>query len=548
MWKNGLFVAIFGWYSIIMATTVKGDVEYMREVSLNVFLKTMRESCQNERRYCFILGAGASRESGIKTGQEMAAIWRRELDDYLPDDLAAIMGELEKDKDDITPSSKNYFSLYALRFYPDYKNGSAYLEKAMERAQPSFGYYPLATHLAGTENNLVITTNFDSLVEDALFIYTDKKPLVISHELLAEYINMNTKRPIVAKIHRGLFFDPLNRAEEVDGLSEKWKDVLQTAFQIFTPVVIGYAGGDHSLMDFLNDDSVKMNGLYWCYRHDAPTPEIQALVEKKNGCFIPIEGFDEMMYMLGREFGYGNPRDRIMEIAKKRAEDYEKQMEQFNKKLGSIVNPNQAQSKLLSSLSEELKKEKESLDKRIQANKNDVDALKERAKIYRRAEDYESALADLDAAITVDPQNTGLLNEKGITYTSTDDYTEAIKCHTDAIKLNPNNSVFYYNRGFNYYYVKEYVKAIGDFTDAISLDSDDSDYYRYRAKAFLGLKGYTDAIDNFSTAIDLDADSIDAYQGRAQAYTALGMTKEAEEDLETVKRLQGEAEPQPVSV
>ena len=62
-----------------------------------------------------------------------------------------------------------------MRFFPDYQNGSAFLERTLERAQPSLGYYPLAALLANTRNNLVITTNFDSLVEDALFIYTDKK-------------------------------------------------------------------------------------------------------------------------------------------------------------------------------------------------------------------------------------------------------------------------------------------------------------------------------------------------------------------------------------
>ena len=42
------------------------------------------------------------------------------------------------------PSSRAYFDLYAMRFFPDYQNGSAFLERTLERAQPSLGYYPLA--------------------------------------------------------------------------------------------------------------------------------------------------------------------------------------------------------------------------------------------------------------------------------------------------------------------------------------------------------------------------------------------------------------------
>lgn len=31
------------------------------------------------RKFCFVLGAGASRSSGIKSGQELVDIWEKEL-------------------------------------------------------------------------------------------------------------------------------------------------------------------------------------------------------------------------------------------------------------------------------------------------------------------------------------------------------------------------------------------------------------------------------------------------------------------------------------
>ena len=228
-----------------------------RTLSLNVFLNTLEEGCKNERRYCFILGAGASKTSGIPTGEELAKQWHGEiLEQCSKEEIKELKKRLGVRS--TKPSSRAYFDLYAMRFFPDYQNGYAFLERTLERAQPSLGYYPLAALLANTRNNLVITTNFDSLVEDALFIYTDKRPIVISHELLAQYINFNTSRPIIAKLHRGLFFDPLNRAEQVNGLSKQWKDILREAFKRYTPVVIGYAGGDHSLMDFLKETELSL--------------------------------------------------------------------------------------------------------------------------------------------------------------------------------------------------------------------------------------------------------------------------------------------------
>ena len=46
-----------------------------RTLSLNVFLNALEEGYRNERRYCFILGAGASKTSGIPTGEELARQW-----------------------------------------------------------------------------------------------------------------------------------------------------------------------------------------------------------------------------------------------------------------------------------------------------------------------------------------------------------------------------------------------------------------------------------------------------------------------------------------
>ena len=57
--------------------------------------------------------------------------------------------------------------------------------------------------------------------------------------------------------------------------------------------MIGYAGGDHSLMDFLKETEC-LSGLYWCYRHDEPPEEIQKVVERHSGYFIPIEGRDDV--------------------------------------------------------------------------------------------------------------------------------------------------------------------------------------------------------------------------------------------------------------
>ena len=53
------------------------------------------------------------------------------------------------------------------------EEGYAYLEEVMKDAAPGLGYSMPAQIETKSQHNMVITTNFDNLVADALLIYTD---------------------------------------------------------------------------------------------------------------------------------------------------------------------------------------------------------------------------------------------------------------------------------------------------------------------------------------------------------------------------------------
>ncbi len=56
-----------------------------RTITLRQFLRHFEE--QRNRKFCFILGAGASKSSGIPTGAELASQWLNEIEE----DLARII-------------------------------------------------------------------------------------------------------------------------------------------------------------------------------------------------------------------------------------------------------------------------------------------------------------------------------------------------------------------------------------------------------------------------------------------------------------------------
>jgi len=247
----------------------------MKKISLQTFLYHFSNNHRKDKKYCFILGAGASKQSGIPTGAELVKQWMADLNKMLPVDQLKQWKSEKKILDDNL--AEHYSEIYDKRFELDKKEGYAFLEQLMEGKDPSCGYSVLAQILASTNHNIVITTNFDSLTEDALFIYTRKKPLVIGHEALAHYIDLFMDRPVVVKIHRDLYLAPKSTTEETSILEKNFGDNLANIFKYYTPIVIGYGGNDGSLMGFLESLDVIEGGIFWFYRETGSTTIISGL-------------------------------------------------------------------------------------------------------------------------------------------------------------------------------------------------------------------------------------------------------------------------------
>lgn len=268
---------------------------------------------RTDRPFCFILGAGASRSSGIPTGGEMAQVWLRELheaenfeglalDEWAPAERLGIDGFKVGD------AANFYPQLYQRRYGDHEQAGYAFLESQMEEKEPSYGYSVLAYLLTETPHRVVITTNFDNLVADGLSIHASRFPLVIGHDALAQYATVELRRPLVAKIHGALGFSPKNQPKEVSRLPEGWQTALARILDRYTPIVVGYAGNDGSLMGFLQDLPAHIpDRVFWCVRLSGAnatdllnqvSPAVREYVQSRRGRFVPIRGFDELMAKL----------------------------------------------------------------------------------------------------------------------------------------------------------------------------------------------------------------------------------------------------------
>lgn len=267
-----------------------------QQISQNTFVQLFKDAYDSEGiRFCFLLGAGASVSSGIPTGATLARTWYDDIAAMLTDaELQQWIADKQVNPDNLAES---YTAIYAQRFISNYTVGYEALQKLMSKADPSIGYLILAKILSETRHSFVITTNFDYLVEDALFMVTNKRPMVCGHEALANFIHAQSSRPTIVKVHRDLMLEPFNHTNNTSTLSGDWINTLKPIVKDFHLVVIGYGGNDGSLMGYLKElPQDNRQPIYWCCREpNNLSDKAQSLLIKKD-YIVPIRGFDELMY------------------------------------------------------------------------------------------------------------------------------------------------------------------------------------------------------------------------------------------------------------
>ena len=470
-----------------------------KELSLGGFIDEMKDVSEgsHSRKFCFVVGAGASRTSGIPSGKELVDLWNRELLNRNKEDYLGW-----KEKFGITDENKytHYSRYYEKRFESCPRDGYNSLEKLMDQAKPSSGYVMLAYMLARTEHNVAITTNFDHLTEDSINYYFQELPRVIGHESLAPYIGTKIKRPTILKIHRDLLFDPHNKVDEVETLHEKWVAALDIIFEEYHPVFIGYAGNDNSLMDYLiaKSEQFSSNKLcfpYWMlYENDKLDGKIETFLEQSNGYFVKHGGFDEVLYLMAAKFGYTLPtEEEFIGESKTRYTSLQKAIHKFT----------------------ELATQKENLKER-QPDSKIIEAVQKvsggekqqnpytKASMLFLSKKYEEALSEMQKAIDADPNNARYHNLLGYMLHSMKRYDEALVAKQKAVELEPNNHLYLANLGATLHNLKRYDEALVAEQKAVELEPNNPLYLASLGATLHDLKRYDEALVAKQKTVELE--------------------------------------------
>lgn len=455
------------------------------EISLDGFVKELKTSSNgpHARKFCFVLGSGASKESGIPTGGELVNIWDRELTER-----NAEVHEKWKSDNEITEENKAsfYSRFYRRRYGRNPSDGKNFLEKNMEGVLPNMGHFYLAYLLSRTKNRIVITTNFDRLVENAINDFTSSIPLVIGHDTLTNFMEAEQERPVVLKIHNDLLFDPKNTEEETEKLSEGWRKALDRVFQEYSPVFLGYGGNDRSVMDFLTDNAGKFQSgewkcPYWTARKEFSkrNADIQKFLDEADGYYIQTSRFKDTMRRIGEEFEFHFPTEE--EFLNEAREKYQKLVStsidgDSGGTPGTPIDPNKngdgggtlsAPKNSNEKNTEDGEKENEQ-QSGIQAGKNGNSELFRLADELTDNSKFEDALPIWRELVKKEPENPKYLMSLGGTLNRMGRYSEAVRHYQKALAiLEPNNEADYGCVMTCLHYIVLSYQRLGEYEQAI---------------------------------------------------------------------------------
>jgi Tfp pilus assembly protein PilF len=303
----------------------------MRRISAGEFVRRLKVVAgEADKRYALFLGAGCSVSSGIPAAAELVAQdWIVRLHKLcLPDQAdplqwatSAIPGF------DARFPSRAYGSVIErLFFHPEERQRE--IERLCDGKFPGFAYAVLAQLITLSDGrfNVVLTTNFDDLVADALYLFTSARPLVIQHEFLATYIRPTRTRPLVVKLHGDHRLAPHNTAQETASLKKDIETRVSALLHDRGIIFIGYGGNDHgiaSMLESLPNEAVPY-GVYWVSASE-PESEVRKWLDQKDAVWVEKGDFDEFMLLVHDTFGLEHPQpSRFADVFSEYQRTYER--------------------------------------------------------------------------------------------------------------------------------------------------------------------------------------------------------------------------------
>ena len=252
----------------------------------------------NPKVYALLLGSGVSRSAEIPTG------WQIVMD--LLGKLAASLGET-----DVTNLEEWYVRTY--KEAPDYsKLLDALAKTASERQQllrpyieandeqrqeglkqPTAAHRAIARLVAQGFIKIIVTTNFDRLLEKALEDEGIVPTILSTADQVAGALPLDHIKCCIFKVH-GDYLDPQirNTQSELDVYPQAYNSLLDRIFDEYGLIVCGWSGSwDTALRNAFFRAKSRRFTTYWAL-HGEANDEARRLIEHRSAQVFPIDNAD----------------------------------------------------------------------------------------------------------------------------------------------------------------------------------------------------------------------------------------------------------------
>lgn len=276
----------------------------------------------------WLLGAGASVSAGIPSAWDMIWQFKQTLfvaqrkaspqsvaDIGNPTIRALLDSHIASSKKLPSPGSPDEYASLFEATYPVERDRTTFIQAMISGAKLAYGHLALAALLKASHAQLIWTTNFDHLIEDACartYGTTGALSTVAldAPELAGQLIGAQ-KWPIAVKLHGDFRSRRLkNTTDELRQQDAVLRQQFVDACRRSGIVVAGYSGRDDSVMDALeaalDQPGSYPGGLFWLHRGDRPPLDrVSRLLQRAGDAgvecgLVRIESFDEMLRDLVR--------------------------------------------------------------------------------------------------------------------------------------------------------------------------------------------------------------------------------------------------------
>ena len=267
---------------------------------------------ENRGVYAFLIGSGVSRAAGIPTGWEITidlirrialaqgedeqpdwAVWYRETAGKEPDysELIAELGLSPEERRSILQS-------YIEPTEEDREEG---------RKVPTAAHYAIADLVRAEHVRVLVTTNFDRLLENALRERGVEPTVVPSVDALQGAEPLTHSRCYLLKLH-GDYKDARirNTDTELSSYPPEFDALLDRVLDEHGLIVCGWSGEwDHALRRAILRSPARRYSMFWAAR-GKPNDRAAELIAHRNAQLVPIADADDF---------YSGVRDRLKTLA-----------------------------------------------------------------------------------------------------------------------------------------------------------------------------------------------------------------------------------------